>query len=171
MTDELYQAKESDFRSAFKAQVATPPKQGEVLEGTVLSKQKRALYIDLSMFGTGVVYGLEYRLGREAIKHLKTGDVISVKVVETENEDGFVDLALKDIGQRKEWEVLQTKKDANETVSAKIIAANKGGLLIEVVGISGFLPVSRLTPEHYPRVEGGEKNKILEELKKFIGQD
>ncbi len=171
MTEELYQVKESDFRSAFKAQVATPPKQGEVLEGTVLSKQKRALYIDLGMFGTGVVYGLEYRLGREAIKHLNKGDIISVKVVETENEDGFVDLALKDIGQRKEWEVLQTKKDTNETVNAKIIAANKGGLLIEVVGISGFLPVSRLTPEHYPRVEGGEKNKILEELKKFVGQE
>ncbi|MEK7498330.1 MAG: S1 RNA-binding domain-containing protein [Patescibacteria group bacterium] len=171
MTEELYQVKESDFRSAFKAQVATPPKQGEVLDGTVLSKQKRALYIDLGMFGTGVVYGLEYRLGREAIKHLNKGDIISVKVVETENEDGFVDLALKDIGQRKEWEVLQTKKDTNETVNAKIIAANKGGLLIEVVGISGFLPVSRLTPEHYPRVEGGEKNKILEELKKFVGQE
>ncbi|MBI5153526.1 MAG: S1 RNA-binding domain-containing protein [Parcubacteria group bacterium] len=168
-TEELI--KDSDFRSAFKAQVATPPKQGEVLEGAVLSKQKRALYVDLGMFGTGVVYGLEYRLGKEAIKHLKKGDVISVKVVETENEDGFVDLALKDIGQRKEWETLQTRKDANETVGAKIIAANKGGLLIEVMGISGFLPVSRLAPEHYPRVEGGEKNKILEELKKFVGQE
>ncbi len=169
MVDELL--KESDFRSAFKAQIATPPKQGEVLEGIVLSKQKRALYIDLGMFGTGIVYGVEYRLGREAIKHLNTGDAVSVRVAETENDDGFMELALKDIGQRKEWETLEEKKNTNETVTAKIIAANKGGLLVEVSGISGFLPVSRLTPEHYPRVEGGEKNKILVELQKFVGQD
>ncbi len=170
MTDEIL--KESDFRNAFKAQVvATPPKQGEILEGTVLSKQKRALYIDLGMFGTGIVYGHEYRMGREAIKHLKPGDIVAVKIADTENEDGYIELSLKDIGQRKEWEILQEKKNTNETVTAKIVAANKGGLLVEVSGISGFLPVSRLTPEHYPRVEGGEKTKILQELQKFVGQD
>ncbi|MDE1970661.1 MAG: S1 RNA-binding domain-containing protein [Patescibacteria group bacterium] len=171
MVGELSQPKESDLRSAMKANVSTPPKQGEVLEGTVLSKQNRALYIDLGAFGTGIVFGVEYRLGREAIKHLNPGDVVSVKVADIENEDGFVELSLKDLGQRKEWETLEERKNANETVLVKIMAANKGGLLVSVNGVNGFLPVSRLTPEHYPRVDGGDKGKILQELQKFVGQD
>ena len=48
--------------------------------------------------------------------------------------------------------------------------ANRGGLMVRVGRIDGFLPVSQLTAEHYPRVDGGEKSRILELLQKFIGQ-
>jgi len=62
-------------------------------------------------------------------------------------------------------------KDNNETITVKVLGANKGGLLAEVSGIPAFLPVSQLSPEHYPRVEGGDSSKILLELQKFVGKD
>ena len=55
-------------------------------------------------------------------------------------------------------------------VEAKIVEANKGGLIVKVGRVNGFLPVSQLIPEHYPRVEGGDRNKILEKLTSFIDQ-
>ena len=63
------------------------------------------------------------------------------------------------------------KLEKKELVSTKILEANKGGLMIEVNGVPGFLPVSQLGSEHYPRVEDGDKNKILELLKRLIGQE
>jgi small subunit ribosomal protein S1 len=48
--------------------------------------------------------------------------------------------------------------------------ANKGGLMLVWQGISGFLPASQLKTEHYPRVADGDKDRILEELRKLVGQ-
>ena len=48
--------------------------------------------------------------------------------------------------------------------------ANKGGLIINWQGLSGFLPASQLKPEHYPRISDGDKDKILDELKKLVGE-
>ncbi|MEK9170753.1 MAG: S1 RNA-binding domain-containing protein, partial [Patescibacteria group bacterium] len=72
---------------------------------------------------------------------------------------------------QKSWDLIRELKRANKTISAKILSVNRGGLMVEISGIAGFLPVSQLSSEHYPRVEGGDKNKILEELSKFINQD
>jgi len=56
-------------------------------------------------------------------------------------------------------------------LKVKIVEANKGGLLSRYRQIDGFLPVSQLAPENYPRISGGDKSKILEKLKSFIGQE
>jgi len=56
-------------------------------------------------------------------------------------------------------------------VKVKITGANRGGLVANLGQLSGFLPVSQLSPEKYPRVSGGDKGKILEKLKSFIGQE
>jgi len=63
-------------------------------------------------------------------------------------------------------EELQRKK-TNLTLT--VTDANKGGLIMDWNGIAGFLPASQLRLKHYPRVEGGDKEKILDELKKMVG--
>jgi len=68
------------------------------------------------------------------------------------------------------FEVLKQKKEKGEPILVKILGANKGGLISEVSGIPAFLPVSQLSSDHYPKVEGGDKIKILRELQKFIGK-
>lgn len=147
------------------------PKVGEMVEGRVIKKSAKNLYIDLGIWGIGIVYGREFINAQETIKNLKPGSPVSAKIVETENEEGFRELSLAEAKEQKSWDLIRELKKTNQTITTKILSVNRGGLIVEVSGIAGFLPVSQLASEHYPRVEGGDKNKILEELSKFVGEE
>ena len=147
------------------------PKVGDVVEGRVLKKSARTLYFDLGLWGIGIVYGIEFTNAQTIIKNLKVGDSAFAKILEVENEAGFRELSLAEAQSQKSWDLIRELKRTNKTVAAKILSVNRGGLMVEISGVAGFLPVSQLSSEHYPRVEGGDKNKILEELSKFVGQD
>ncbi len=146
-------------------------KEGELIEVKFLSKGRRAFYFDLGKFGTGVVYGVEFLNAREIAKNLKQGDLISAKVVGIENEDGYIELSLAGAQQQKDWQEIKKFKDSGEVITVKIIGANSGGLVAKINELKAFLPVSQLAGEHYPRVEEGERSKILEELRKLVGED
>lgn len=147
------------------------PRVGEVVEGRVMKKNAKNLYIDLSIWGIGIVYGREFANAQEIIKNLKAGDLVFAKLVEVENEEGLRELSLAEAREQKSWDLIKELKKTNQAIMTKILNVNRGGLIVEISGIAGFLPVSQLASEHYPRVEGGDKNKILEELSKFVGQD
>jgi small subunit ribosomal protein S1 len=146
-----------------------PPKEGDIVEGPVISLDRARLYIDLPPFGTGVIYGREYMNAREVIKRTNIGDVIAAKVIATNTKDGYIELSLKEARQAVLW------AEAEEAVKNKlqfdlvVKEANKGGLIVDWQGLSGFLPASQLKAEHYPRVTDGDKDKILDELRKLVG--
>ena len=147
------------------------PRVGDIIEGKVISKGQSTLFLDLGNFKTGIIFGKEYRDSRYHLKNLKTGDILFVKIVDIENEDGYVELSVNQAGEEMAWDTLKNKKDNEESIIVTIQKVNKGGLLAEVSGIPAFLPVSQLSAEHYPRVEDGDAMKILKELQKFIGMD
>jgi small subunit ribosomal protein S1 len=147
------------------------PKINQIVSGTVLEIGKNTIFLDLGAFGTGVILGREIKENQQMIKSLKPGEQISAMVTELENEDGFVELSLKAANKQNAWEQLNELMQKMEPISTKIIKANKGGLMIELKGIQGFLPVSQLSYEHYPRVEDADKMKILNELNKFVGKE
>ena len=146
------------------------PKAGELISGTVLSRRGPFVYVDLGPYGTGVVYGREFYNARDIIKTLKIGDAVTAKVVEVENEDGYTELSFREAGKDKMWQEAEALMKNKMPVSLPVLSANKGGLVMNLQGVSGFLPVSQLTAKHYPRVEGGDKSKILSELQKFVGE-
>ena len=146
------------------------PKAGELISGTVLSRRGPFVYVDLGPYGTGVVYGREFYNARDIIKTLKIGDAVTAKVVEVENEDGYTELSFREAGKDKMWQEAEALMKNKMPVSLPVLSANKGGLVMNWQGVSGFLPVSQLTAKHYPRVEGGDKSKILSELQKFVGE-
>jgi len=154
-----------------KNNLLKPPQVGRIIEGKIINKGRSAIYLDLGALGTGIIYGKEYQEAKDELKKLKKGDAVFAKIIDLENEDGYIELSLSQASNELTWEWLQERKDKNETIEVKILGANKGGLLAEVSGIPGFLPVSQLMPEHYPRVEKGETSKILQELQKFVGKD
>lgn len=143
---------------------------GSLIEGKVVAKDRSSLFIDLGPQGTGIIYGREFYEAKEVIKSLNMGDTVFAKVIELENEDGYTELSLKDAAQEINWQKLRELKDKEEIVKVKISGVNKGGLLTNISGIAAFLPVSQLSSENYPRVEDGDKQKILKELQKFIGK-
>lgn len=147
------------------------PKVGQIIEGKIVAIKSRRMFLDLGQWGTGVVMGKELRQAGGTVKRLKTGDKVPVIVLDPDNEDNMVEVSLEEAGEGKIWEKLVAKRQSGEIVAIKIIAANKGGLMTDYDGLEGFLPVSQLGMTHYPRVEGGDKAKILEELNVFIGQE
>lgn len=148
-----------------------PLRVGEIVEGRVIGKERGGLFLDLGCFGTGIIYGKELQEAKDALKNLKIGDNIFAKIIELENEEGYIELSVSRATRELAWEVLKQKKEKGESILVKILGANKGGLITEISGISGFLPVSQLSPNNYPKVEGGDLTKILKELQKFIGKE
>lgn len=146
------------------------PEVGDVLEGTVIDIGPHSVLLDLGIFGTGIVYGKDTKDGLRGNTKLQLGDKVHATLSSLENEDGYIELSIREASYEKAWEDLEIKKDNEEAVQTRVLDANKGGLMIEINGIGGFLPVSQLASEHYPRVEDGNKNKILEKLKKLVGQ-
>lgn len=148
----------------------TPPQPGDIVEGPVLALDRAKLYIDLPPFGTGVIYGREYMNAREVIKRTNVGDIVQAKVIATDTKDGYIELSLKEARQAVLWtEAEEAVKDKRQ-LELPVKEANKGGLILEWQGLAGFLPASQLKAEHYPRVTDGDKDKILDELRKLVGQ-
>ncbi|HSX14448.1 MAG TPA: S1 RNA-binding domain-containing protein [Candidatus Saccharimonadales bacterium] len=139
---------------------------GDVAEGTVIAAEKHEVWLDLGMRGTGLVVGREI----EQASDIKPGDVISASVLEPETEGGYAVLSLKKVAKEKGWEVLEERAKTGEVFSVHPYDANKGGLLIEVEGIRGFLPVSQLSAENYPRVSGADKDEILHRLVSLVNK-
>jgi small subunit ribosomal protein S1 len=146
------------------------PQVGDVLEGTIIDITSNSLLLDLGAIGTGIVLGKEIKDGF-ALGKVKKGDKVSATLVDLENEEGYIELSIREASYERAWDDLEAKRDAMQAVTTKVLDANKGGLMVEVNGITGFIPVSQLSGEHYPRVEDGDKNKILELLKKLIGKE
>lgn len=147
------------------------PAVGDVVEGVVISGANNEVHIDIGGIATGVVRGPELIDESGMYTNLQSGDKISATVLDLENELGELELSFREAGHKKAWEELARMYRDQEIVQANILDANKGGLLARVGNVTGFLPVSQLTVEHYPRVEGANKAKILERLKTYIGQN
>ena len=155
---------------AYLEETPLSPQIGDTIEGPVVAISSGKVYIDLPPFGTGIIYGREYLAARDILKKVALGDTISAKIVDNENKDGYIELSLKEARQAMIWSDAEHAISAGTVFDLPIKEANKGGLIIGWQGINGFLPASQLKPEHYPRVEGGEKQLILDELKKLVGQ-
>lgn len=146
-----------------------PPVIGDLVEGPVIAIEKSSVYIDLAPFGTGIIYGREFIIARDVIKKINVGDVIAAKIVDNTHKEGYLELSLKEARQALIWSEAETAIKEKKTLDLLVKEANKGGLMIEWQGIIGFLPASQLKAEHYPKVADGDKDKILEELKKLVG--
>jgi len=139
---------------------------GEVVEGKVLSVRKHEVWVDLGSRGIGLVPRREIGLG----KTLDEGDPVTASIVDPEMDEGYALLSLRKAAKDRGWDEIKRLFDAGETVEITAYDANRGGLLIELEGIRGFLPVSQLSAEHYPRVSGADKDEILQRLNSLINK-
>lgn len=146
------------------------PKTGDVIEGKIIALKPSIIYLDLGNFKSGVILGSEIKKHPAEFRKVKPNDIITVKILSIDNEDGYVEVSLLKAGEEKVWQALKEKMEGNEVIDALVTKANKGGLMIEIEGVEAFMPVSQLSSTHYPRVEGGDKTKILSELNKLINE-
>jgi small subunit ribosomal protein S1 len=154
----------------YMAEIGKRPDVGEIVEAPVIKVDKKAVYVNMPPYGIGIIYGREYMNARDLIRHMNIGDVITAKVVESENENGYVELSLKEARQSLIWGEAEEYVKKKTVLDVTVKDANKGGLILDWQGISGFLPASQLSGDHYPRVTDGDKDRILEELKRLVGE-
>ncbi len=129
----------------------------------------------MGRFGTGIVFGAEIANAREALRNMKPGDSFARRKIVTleSGEEGHIELSLSEAGKQKLWQLAKELAESGEVIKAKIVAANAGGLMTivaeELKANSYRFP--QLSLEHYPKVPDGDRIKIAEELKKFVGQE
>lgn len=168
--DDAAPARPKGIMDTYLEQSPLPPREGDILEGKVSAIGRARVFIEVAPYGTGIIYGREFMNARDILRKVSVGDSIASKVVDVRNPDGYIELSLKEARQALIW------SDAEEAVKKQTIMflpvreANKGGLIIEWQGIQGFLPASQLSSENYPRVEDGDKDKILSALGDLVGK-
>lgn len=141
-------------------------KTGDVVEGVITSVKKHEIWVDLGANGVGVVMRREIARNQP----LEVGSGITVSVVDPDTDEGHVLLSMRRAAKDRGWDELKRLFERQEIVEIMPYDANRGGLLVELEGIRGFLPVSQLAAGHYPRVSSADKDEILQKLHAIIGQ-
>ncbi len=145
------------------------PIPGELVEGEVIAIYKNKILVDIGGIATGMVSGREVKDSTDTVKGLKVGDTISAYVIDGEDKDGYIVMSLRKASQEKTWRKFTEAFEKGKVIEVHASEANKGGLLLDIDGIKGFIPVSQLAPMHYPRVNGADSNMILNRLQELVG--
>ena len=140
---------------------------GETVTGTVLSVKKHEVLIDLGPLGVGLVPRREVGFSKNYVE----GDEVIASVIDPELEDGYSLLSMRKAAKDRGWDEVAAKAESGEIITVVPYDANRGGLLAEYEGIRGFLPVSQLSAEHYPRVGSSDKDEILQRLNTLVNKE
>lgn len=144
-----------------------PFKQNEIIPVTVITAGGNRILVDVNGITLGIIPQREFS---QDIAEIKPGDKILAYVISPENDEGYVVLSLRRAARERIWKIIEEKHASGEIFPVKIKNANKGGLIIDYGDIEGFLPVSQLSPAHYPKVQAGDRIQILNKLKDFVNQ-
>ncbi len=140
-------------------------KSGDVVEGIISSVGKNEIWVDLGPHGMGVIFRREIGSGA-----LEVGQTLTSSVVDPELDEGYALLSMKRAAKDRGWGELEHLFEAQDIIEVTAYDANRGGLLVELEGIRGFMPVSQLSAEHYPRVSDADKDEILSKLNALVNQ-
>ena len=140
---------------------------GETVNGTILSVKKHEILVDLGSLGVGLVPRREVGFS----KNYSVGDEVIASVIEPELENGYSLLSLRKAAKERGWDEVAAKLESGEIITVVPYDANRGGMLVEYEGVRGFLPVSQLSAEHYPRVGSSDKDEILQRLNTLVNKE
>ena len=140
---------------------------GDLVEGIVVSVSHSEVLLDVGAKSEGVVSGSDLSDADESFKHLKLGDTIFAKVVQAENQQGYIVLSLRKAEKDKKWKGAEDAFATGSVLEATIIEYNKGGLLSDCLGLRGFIPLSHLDRSHFA---AGSEAELKESLKALAGK-
>jgi ribosomal protein S1 len=143
---------------------------GQTVSGKIIFLAKNEAILDIENLGLGIVRGREL-YNEEYLSHLKVGESVEAIVLDPDNERGMVELSFRAIGKDKIWSEIKEMYEQQKTVDGKIRDANRGGFLVRVHGVDGFLPASLLSPAHAIKQVGNtEESSLVNQMKKYVGQ-
>lgn len=142
---------------------------GDTISGKIIHIAKNEVILDIENVGLGIIRGREL-YNDEYLSFLKLGETVDAIVIDLDNEKGMLELSFRAIGRDKIWSEIQKAFEENRVVEAKIRDVNRGGFLVKVQGVYGFLPASLLAPAHAIKQVGVDSKNLVNQMKKYIGQ-
>jgi ribosomal protein S1 len=132
-----------DFLLADEEAFGTP-KHGDIVDGVVVRVDADEVLVDIGAKAEGIISGKELGFRGDPDAELSPGDVIKVYVLQPENEEGNVVLSRRRALAETTWITAADKQDTGEVIEAEVREQNKGGLIVNVLGLRGFLPSSQV---------------------------
>ncbi len=140
-------------------------KYGDVMDGVIMHLDREEILVDIGSKSEGIVPSREYSsLTSEERQALAVGDTILVFVVQPENQEGHAVVSIDRARQEKSWRRLQELHEANEVIEAEVTNYNKGGLLVNLDGVRGFVPASQVS-----EIRGGDEASKQADMARLIG--
>jgi small subunit ribosomal protein S1 len=147
-----------------------PPKKDQLVSGRIISIGDREILVELGAKSEGIVYGKDIEaLPKDVRSSLKIGDEVYAYVVQPEDQNGNVVLSLSKAISEKDWRQAEELFEKQEAVEAMIAGFNKGGVIIKVGRLRGFVPASQLSLTHQ-RMLGDDSLPPEQRFQKLVGQ-
>lgn len=137
-------------------------RRGDVVEGVVVRIDKDGILVDIGTKSEGIVPSYETQsMSPEALQQVKVGDEILVYVLQPENQNGHVVLSLKRARAEQGWRIVQKRFDEGQTIEAEVTDFNRGGLIVSIDGVRGFVPISQVVGLRHDRIPEEELEKRM----------
>ena len=162
--------------AAAKASQFTVPviKEGQKVKGTVLKEIENGVLVNCENGAfTWVILSKEAKELKRSQFNLDPSTELELEIINpsVRHEDGYYIVSVTRLLQYDVWKSVIAKFEKDEIITVVPTEANLWGLLIDMHGIKGFIPLSQLAPIHYPRVEDGDQDAIFDKLLGLIGQE
>jgi len=157
MEDKAKQGENFDFEKAFEESLVTL-RSGQVETGKVISFNQKEVFIDLGFKIDGVVPAEEFELDENGMPKIKVGDEVETFVLKVNDREGVVYLSKKRVDERKKYEQINEAAKTQETIKVEVKEAVKGGLIVDVFGVEGFIPASQIS------------DRFVRNLDKYVGR-
>jgi len=148
---------------------------GELVEGIVVSISHGEILLDIGSKSEGIVSGSEIIDSLNTHKNIKLGDTVFAKVIQLENNQGYIVLSIKKAESERKWIEAEDALTNESILEATVIEYNKGGLLVDCLGIRGFIPLSHLDRVHFSteisKYASGSEMELKESLKPLSGKN
>jgi len=140
-------------------------KYGDVMDGVIMRVDRDEILVDIGSKSEGVVPAREFSsLTSDEKQALAIGESVLVFVVQPENTEGQAVVSIDRARQEKSWRKLQEIYEANDVIEAEVTNYNKGGLLVNLDGVRGFVPASQVS-----EIRGGDDASKQADMARLIG--
>ncbi len=144
------------------------PTQGEIRSGFIATIRENEILVSIGTKSEGVISGRELEaIPSDERSAFVVGQEIPVFVVAPEDANGNVVLSYVRAREEQDWEVVERLRQSGETIDSKIVGFNKGGLIVPVGGLRGFVPASQISLVRRPATNTETPE---ERYKKLIGE-
>lgn len=130
-------------------------RRGEIVEGIVMGVRPDGILVNIGLKSEGIVPVQEMRsLSPGSANEIKVGDSLLTQVLETETEETPVILSLDKARNEQGWRILERCLGSGELIEARLLGLNRGGAMVDVEGVQGFVPLSHLTSINKNSLDG-----------------